>query len=82
MPYIDHEEAPDFAEDDDDEGVTCLHCGEQGLCWLGTYDAAGNRKPKLFGPNDEGPHVCKPSADDFEVLPAADGVKGTRNEKS
>jgi hypothetical protein len=69
VPYIDHEEAPDFAEDDDDDeqGVTCNRCGAEGLYWQRVTQPDGrSEKPVLF--EDGRRHVCKPSADDFEDL--------------
>jgi len=68
MPYIDHEETPDFAEDEDDQGVTCRHCQQDGLYWQKVWDAGGKEKPVLFDSTNDRRHVCKPSADDFEVL--------------
>lgn len=68
MPYIDHEEGPDFDPfgDENEDGVTCLHCGEEGLYWQETFGPDGQVKPRLY--EDGKPHVCKPSADDFEVV--------------
>lgn len=51
---------------ENEHGVSCLHCGRSGLYWQDTWDAAGERRPKLY--EDGKPHVCKPSADDFEDL--------------
>lgn len=61
---LDRQHADEYPENAD--GVTCLHCARAGLYWQDTWDAAGQRRPKLY----EGgkPHVCKPSADDFEDL--------------
>ncbi|HSV48330.1 MAG TPA: hypothetical protein VLJ58_21255 [Ramlibacter sp.] len=47
------------------EDITCKHCGAE-CYWQETYGADGRPKAKLF--EDGKPHVCKPSADDFEVL--------------
>lgn len=51
---------------DTSKGVTCLRCSATGLYWQDTWDATGQRRPKLY----EGgkPHVCRPTADDFEDL--------------
>lgn len=48
--------------------VTCNRCHQDGLYWQDTYDAQGNRRPRLF--EDGEPHVCKPSLDDFDEVPA------------
>lgn len=67
MPYLDHEEFPDF-DQDDDPGVTCLRCGEEELHWERVTSPDGrSEKPVLFDA-DMRRHVCKPSANDFEVL--------------
>lgn len=58
-----------FGELDDDEGVTCKRCGEQGLYWqLVTQPDGRSEKPVLFDSADDRPHVCAPNPDDFEVL--------------
>ena len=41
--------------------VTCKRCGAEGLTW-----AYIGKRWRLAG--DDGPHTCRPSADDFEVL--------------
>lgn len=56
----------DAEDNPDEEQVTCLHCGATGLYWQDTWDAKGNRKPRLF--DDGKPHVCKPNAADFEDM--------------
>lgn len=50
--------------DDDDEDVTCKHCGEDGLEWFDT----GVRWRLIDA--DGGFHVCKNdnAIDDFEVI--------------
>lgn len=60
-------DADEEAEQRDDEGVTCRRCRARDLYWQDTYDAAGQRRPKLF--EDGKPHVCRPSADDFDEIP-------------
>lgn len=68
MPYIDHEEYPDFEQDD--EGVTCNRCGEAGCYWQPITQPDGrSEKPVLFDSATDKAHVCAPSADDFEVVP-------------
>lgn len=68
MPYTDHQDwTPD---DDDEEGATCLRCGESGLYWQETYDKAGNPKPVLYDSADDRPHRCVTSASPDE-FPAA-----------
>lgn len=57
-----YDEYPD--DRDDDEGVTCKHCGKEGLEWLHT-----GKRWRLI--DDEGNfHVCRndDAIDDFEVL--------------
>lgn len=48
--------------------VTCRFCGQDGLYWQETWDAGGRPRPKLY--ENGKPHVCKPSADDFDEVPA------------
>jgi hypothetical protein len=70
MPYIDHEDDPDFDQDDDDDdqGVTCNRCGEAGCYWQETYTADGSPKQKLFDSATDKPHVCPLTGDDFKVV--------------
>lgn len=56
--------ADDYPENED--GVRCLRCGQEGCYWQDTWNASGVRKPKLY--QDGQPHVCAPSTDDFEVV--------------
>lgn len=51
-------------DDDDDEGITCTRCGEEGLEWVNT----GVRWRLVDA--DGGFHVCEndTAIDDFEVL--------------
>lgn len=59
---FDHDEFPE-----NEDGVTCLRCGQAGLYWQEVITADGrSEKPVLFQGGK--PHVCRPSADDFEDL--------------
>lgn len=48
------------------ENLTCKHCGAE-CYWQEVYGKNGEPRNVLF--EDGKPHACKPSADDFEVLP-------------
>jgi hypothetical protein len=62
---FDRAHADEFPEND--EGVTCLRCGEEGLYWQNVTQADGrSEKPVLFENGRR--HVCKPNPDDFEDL--------------
>lgn len=53
--------------EDNDEGVTCMHCGAEDCYWQSRWNAQGMEIRALF--KDGKPHVCAPDADDFEVVP-------------
>lgn len=61
-----HPDAFDMAAADEnpdgEAGVICDRCGEGGLDWIDT-----GVRWRLIGPDCK-PHVCKPSADDFDVI--------------
>lgn len=61
-------DADRFAEDGEPAEVKCNRCGAEGLFWeMVTAPDGCSEKPVLF---EQGMrrHVCKPSADDFEVV--------------
>jgi len=49
------------------EDLTCKHC-DADCYWQEVIDANGRPKVRLFEAGK--PHVCKPSPDDFDVVPA------------
>jgi hypothetical protein len=63
MPFIDANRPEQMHAAKED--LTCKHCGEE-CYWQEVFGPDGKPRVRLF----EGgkPHVCKPSADDFEVL--------------
>jgi hypothetical protein len=51
----------------DEESVTCLRCGEEDLYWQRVTQADGRSDKSVLFENGKR-HVCKPSAEDFEVV--------------
>jgi hypothetical protein len=53
-------------EQQEPQEITCRHCNQDGCYWQETWDGQGRARPRLY--EDGKPHVCRPSADDFEVV--------------
>lgn len=53
----------------DPQPVTCRRCGAGGLHWQRVTRADGRSEVSRLFDDRMRPHVCKPSVDDFDVIP-------------
>jgi hypothetical protein len=69
MPrHLDAYDMDDAAERAEPQDVTCNRCQEDGLHWQRVTAADGRSERSVLCDDRMRPHVCKPSADDFDAI--------------